>query len=129
MPLGHTCDRRSFRILAIIDEFTRERLAIDVARKLNRDDVLERRAWLMATRGVPDHIRSDTGTEFTSKRLDQWAYLSHVKLAFNRRGKPTNNASIEALNGRLRAECLNENWFLSPADATKKVERWRPTLQ
>ena len=67
----------------------------------------------------------DNGTEFTSKRLDQWAYLQGVRLDFSRRGKPTDNGLIEAFNGRLRAECLNENWFLSLDDVKEKVKSWR----
>jgi len=69
---ARTRDGRSFRMLAIIDEFTRECLAIDVARKLNHDDVLERLTWLMATRGVPGHIRSDNGSAFTAKAVRRW---------------------------------------------------------
>ena len=57
--------------------------------------------------------------------LDQWAYLNGVELDFSRPGKPTDNAFIEAFNGRLREECLNENWFLSLEDAREKVEAWR----
>ena len=67
----------------------------------------------------------DNGTEFTSKRLDQWAYLNGVCLEFSPRGKLTDKGLIEAFNGRLRAECLNENWFLSLEDAREKVESWR----
>ena len=74
---------------------------------------------------LPKKIRVDNGTEFTSKRLDQWAYLSGVRLDFSRPGKPTDNGLIEAFNGRLRAECLNENWFLSLADAKEKVAAWK----
>ena len=76
-------------------------------------------------RGLPDRIRVDNGTGFTSKRLDQWAYLREVELAFSRRGKPTDNGIIEAFNDRLRAECLNTNWFLSMEDAREKVAAWR----
>ena len=65
------------------------------------------------------------GTEFTSKVLDQWAYANGVKLDFSRLWKPTDNAFIESFNGRVRQECLNENWFLSLADARHKVEKWR----
>ena len=74
---------------------------------------------------LPRTIRVDNGPEFTSKRLDQWAYLNGVELDFSRSGKPTDNAFIEAFNGRFRQECLNENWFLSLADAEEKVESWR----
>ena len=76
-------------------------------------------------RGKPEKIRVDNGPEFTSKRLDQWAYLNQVELDFSRPGKPTDNAFIEAFNGRLREECLNQNWFLSLEDAREKVEVWR----
>ncbi len=74
---------------------------------------------------MPERIRVDNGTEFTSKRLDQWAYLTGRTLEFSRRGQPTDNGLIEAFNGRLRAECLNVNWFLSLDDARQKVESWR----
>lgn len=66
----------------------------------------------------------DNGPEFTSKKLDQWAYLNQVELDFIRPGKPADNAFIEAFNGRLREECLNQSWFLSLEDA-EKVEAWR----
>ena len=65
------------------------------------------------------------GPEFTSRALDQWAYLNGVELDFSRPGKPTDNAIVEAFNGRLRAGCLNENWFLSLDDAKEKIEDWR----
>lgn len=71
-----------------------------------------------------DRVRGN-GTEITSKRLNQWAYLPGVKLEFSRRGKPTDNGLIEAFNCRLRAECLNENRFLSLADAQEKLDAWR----
>jgi len=74
---------------------------------------------------LPRTIRVDNGPEFISKRLDQWAYLNGVELDFSRPGKPTDNGLIEAFNGRLRQECLNENWFLSLDDAREKVEEWR----
>ena len=76
-------------------------------------------------RGLPKTIRVDQGTEFTSKVLDQWAYENGVELDFSRPGKPTDNAFIESFNGRVRQECLNENWFLSLEDARQKVEIWR----
>ena len=85
-------------------------------------EVLQR---LMEQRRLPRTIWVDNGPEFTSKRLDQWAYLNGVKLDFSRPGKPTDNALIEAFNGRFWPECLNENWFLSLEDAEEKVETWR----
>ena len=73
-------------------------------------------------RGTLQSIRVDNGSEFTSKALDHWAYWNRITLDFTRPGKPTDNAYIEALNGRLRQECLNKNWFLSVAEAQEKVE-------
>ena len=76
-------------------------------------------------RGLPEKIRVDNGSEFTGKVLDQWAYVNMVRLDFSRRGKPTDDGLIEAFNGRLRTECLNENWFMSIDDAREKLEAWR----
>ena len=75
--------------------------------------------------GLPASIRVDQGTEFVSRDLDLWAYQRGVTLDFSRPGKPTDNAFIEAFNGRFRAECLNAHWFLSLADAREKMEDWR----
>jgi len=77
--------------------------------------------WRCSWQSTQLNAGVDNGTEFTSKRLDQWAYLSGVRLDFSRPGTPTDNGLIEAFNGRLHAECLNENWFLSLADAKEKV--------
>jgi len=118
-------DGRRFRLLTIVDDFTRESLAIEVGQRLTGDRVAEVLDRIRRGRGLPERIRVDNGTEFTSKRLDQWAYLNGVQLEFSRRGKPTDNGLIESFNGRLRAECLNENWFLSLDDARSKVESWR----
>ena len=115
-------DGRRFRLLTIVDDFTRESLAIEVASGLRGDDVARALDRVKSVRGaLPKKIRVDNGSEFTSKRLDQWAYLRGVRLDFSRPGKPTDNGHIEALNGRLRAECLNENWVLSLDDAKRKV--------
>ena len=119
-------DGRRFRLLTIVDDFTRESLAIEVGQRLNGDDVARVLDQIRSTRGVlPKKIRVDNGAGFASKRLDQWAYLNKVRLDFSRPGKPTDNGLIEAFNGRLRAECLNENWFMSLADAKEKVGAWR----
>ncbi len=75
--------------------------------------------------GYPRTIRVDQGTEFVSRDLDLWAYARGVELDFSRPGKLTDNAFIEAFNGRFRAECLNQHWFLTLADAREKVEDWR----
>ena len=75
--------------------------------------------------GCPKTIRVDQGSEFASRDLDLWAYARGVTLDFSRPSKPTDNAFIEAFNGRLRAECLNAHWFLTLADAREKLEDWR----
>lgn len=75
--------------------------------------------------GYPKTIRVDQGSEFVSRDLDLWAYQHGVELDFSGPGKPTDNAFIEAFNGRFRAECLNAHWFLSLADAREKMEAWR----
>jgi len=119
-------DGRKFRLLTLVDDFTRESLVIEVGQRLTGDRVADALDRVRRNRGaLPEKIRVDNGTEFTSKRLDQWAYLHGVRLDFSRPGKPTDNGLIEAFNGRLRAECLNENWFLSLEDAREKIERWR----
>ena len=74
---------------------------------------------------IPEDDRVDQGSEFISRDLDLWAYRHGVELDFSRPGKPTDNAFIEAFNGRFRAECLSAHWFLSLADAREKVEAWR----
>ena len=75
--------------------------------------------------GYPRSIRVDQGSEFVSRDMDLWAYANNVILDFSRPGKPTDNAFIEAFNGRLRAECLNAHWFLTLEDAREKLEAWR----
>lgn len=118
-------DGRRIRLLTIVDHFTRESLAIVVGQRLGDHEVVEALDQIGMNRRLPKTIRVDNGTEFTSKTLDQWAYANNVTLDFSRPGKPTDNAFIESYNGRVRAECLNENWFLSLDDARTKVEAWR----
>lgn len=113
------------KLFTLVDNFTRESLAIEVAERMGGHRVVEVLMMVAAERGLPEMIRLDNGPEFTSKSLDQWAYLNGVKLDFSRPGKPTDNAFIESFNGRFRQECLNENWFLSIEDAREKVEIWR----
>ena len=113
------------RLLTLVDNFTRESLAIEVDTHLGGHRVVEVLQHIGLARNLPRTIRVDNGPEFISKVLDQWAYLNGVELDFSRPGKPTDNAFIEAFNGRLREECLNENWFLSLEDATEKIEAWR----
>ena len=118
-------DGRRLRLLTLVDNFTRESLAIEVSDHIGGAKVVEVLMRLREERGLPRTIRVDNGPEFISKALDQWAYLNGVALDFSRPGKPTDNGLIEAFNGRLRQECLNESWFLSLEDAKEKVEAWR----
>ena len=114
-----------FRLLTLVDNFSRERLAVEVGQRLTGDDVVKALERVSAARGAPEAIRVDNGPEFISRSLDLWAYWNGVKLDFSRPGKPTDNALIESFNGKLRQECLNQHWFLSLEDAAEKVERWR----
>ncbi len=118
-------DGRRIRLLTLVDNFTCESLAIEVAQSLGGQRVVEVLMDVVMKRGLPGKIRVDNGPEFTSKILDQWAYLNGVELDFIRPGKPTDNALIESFNGHFRQECLNENWFLSLEDAREKIEEWR----
>jgi transposase InsO family protein len=122
---GYTHDGRSFRMLTLVDEFTRECLAIDVGRKLNHDDVLERLSWLMATRGVPQHIRSDNGGEFTAQAVRDWLRRVGVATQYIEPGSPWENGYVESFNGKLRDELLNGEIFYTLAEAKVLIERWR----
>jgi transposase InsO family protein len=122
---GRTHDGAAFRTLNIVDEFTRECLAIDVARRLGSDDVLERLAWLMATRGVPGHIRSDNGSEFTATAVRDWLAKVGVKTLYIEPGSPWENGYVESFNGKLRDELLNGEIFYSLTEAKVLIERWR----
>jgi putative transposase len=116
---------RRFRALAIIDDYSRECPTIEVDTSLGGArvvDVLER---LADTRGLPKVITMDNGPEFAGRVLDEWAYRRGVKLNFIRPGKPTDNAFAESFIGRLRDECLNENWFMSLRHARDIIETWR----
>lgn len=118
-------DGRLFRTLNIIDDFSRESVAIEVDTSMGGARVARVLQRLGEQRKLPATIVTDNGPEFTSKALDAWAHTSGVKLHFIRPGKPTENAYIESFNGRFREECLNENWFTNLLDARTKIELWR----
>jgi len=120
-----THDGRPYRMLTLVDEFTRECLAIDVARRLRSDDVLERLAWLFATRGVPAHIRSDNGPEFTAHVVRDWLARLDVKTLFIQPGSPWENGYVESFNSKLRDELLNGEIFYTLREAKVIIERWR----
>ncbi len=118
-------DGRGFRTLNIVDDFTRECVAIEVDRSLPGLRVARVLDRLHATIGLPPSIVVDNGPEFAGRTLDAWAYARGVTLRFIRPGKPVENAYIESFNGKFRDECLNEHWFVSLADAQVTIEAWR----
>ena len=116
---------RRFRALTVVDNFSRECLAIEADQGMRGEQVVKVLERLKYVRGLPEVIRVDNGSEFISKAMDKWAYDNQVKLSFSRPGKPVDNAFIESFNGSFRDECLNVNWFLSIQDARQKIEAWR----
>ena len=120
-----TRDGRAVRLLNIIDEYTRECLSIDVARKLDSTHVLDRLAWLFVHRGVPDHIRSDNGSEFTATKVRDWLGKIGVSTLFIEPGSPWENGYVESFNGKLRDELLNREIFDTLLEAKILVEQWR----
>lgn len=119
-------DGRCFRILTLVDNYTRECLALEVGQSLTGADVVRALTSVAAQRqAFPTRIQVDNGPEFVSLALDKWAYENAVTLDFSRPGKPTDNAFIESFNGSLRDECLNVTWFMSFDDARQKLENWR----
>jgi putative transposase len=118
-------DGRRIRVLTLVDNHTRESLAIHVAQRIRGMEVAEVLERVSKEHGKPRTIRVDNGPEFISKDVDLWAYWNHVKLDFSRPGKPTDNVYIESFNARFRLECLNEHWFMSLEDAREKTEEWR----
>ena len=114
-----------FRILTLVDNFSRVSLAIRGGQRMTGDHVVQILQEVAQRTGYPRTIQVDNGPEFISKSLDWWAYWNEVKLDFSRPGKPTDNAVIESFNGKFRQECLNEHWFLSLSDAQEKIDRWR----
>jgi putative transposase len=118
-------DGRKLRALTIVDDFTRECLAIEVDTSLPGSRVVAVLERLRDLRGLPKSITVDHGPEFEGRILDAWAYKNRVDLAFIRPGKPVDNCYIESFNGRFRDECLNEHWFITMAHARSTIEAWR----
>ena len=118
-------DGRRLRCLNIVDDFTRECLAIEVDTSLPGRRVVSVLERLAEFRGLPHSVTVDNGPEFISKALDEWAYRQQLQLRFIAPGKPTQNAYVESFNGRFRDECLNEHWFLSMRHAREVIATWR----
>jgi putative transposase len=122
---ARTHDGRSLRLLVMIDEYSRECLAIRVARRLNSAHVIELLGDCMLQYGVPDHVRSDNGAEMTARRVKQWLASVGTKPLFIEPGSPWENGYCESFNGKLRDECLNGEIFYSPKEAQVVIEQWR----
>ena len=118
-------DGTRFRILTIVDTFTRLSPAMDVRQNFRGSDVVDTLERVSRQLGYPKTIRLDNGPEFISKELDLWAFMHDVTLDFSRPGKPTDNAFIESFNGKFRNECLNQHWFMSMTEARQEIEAWR----
>ena len=123
--MARTHDGKAFRMLTIIDEYTRECLAIDVARRLRSDDVLYRLVELFVDRGPPGHIRSDNGAEFTAKVVREWLARIGVKTLYIEPASPWENGFNESFNGKLRDELLDGEIFYTLREAQVLIERWR----
>jgi putative transposase len=117
-------DGRRIRALTVVDHYSHEAICILVGPSLNGNDVADAMARLAAERDKPKAIKVDNGSEFAGKVMDRWAYENGVELDFSRPGKPTDNALVESFNGRFRQECVNPHWFLSLADAKRKIAAW-----
>jgi putative transposase len=118
-------DGRRLRILTIVDEYSRECPAIEVDTSINGQRVAYVLDRIANVRGYPKCIVVDNGPEFAGKVLDEWAYRRGVQLHFITPGKPVENCYVESFNGKLRNECLNENWFLNITEAREIIENWR----
>jgi len=113
------------KILAVLDEYSRESLAIRVERSIDSQKVIETLRRLVMQRGAPDHIRSDNGPEFVAQAVQEWIRASGSRTIFISPGSPWENAYIESFNGKFRDECLNMEVFVSGAEAQMIVEAWR----
>lgn len=118
-------DGRAFRMLCVLDEHTRECLAIEVARSITSQDVILVLSRLMRLHSKPAFIRSDQGTEFTAGAVMRWLRDQSVGPAFIPPGRPWHNGFVESFNGKLRDECLNREWFRDLREARMLIEQWR----
>ncbi len=120
-----TTNGRAFKILNIIDEYTRVDLATRVSRKISSQDVIDELFKLFIFRGIPEHIRSDNGPEFTAKAVRKWLSRLGVKTLFIEKGSPWENGYIESFNGKMRDELLNREIFTTLEEAKVLIEQWR----
>jgi putative transposase len=123
--MTRTSEGRSLRMLNIIDEYSRECLAILVRRQITSQDVIDVLFELFIFRGIPEYIRSDNGPEFTAKAVRSWLERLGVKTLFIEPGSPWENGYIESFNGKLRDELLNREIFTTLTEAKILIEQWR----
>jgi putative transposase len=116
---------RRLRCLNIVDEYSRECVAIHVAHSIPAVGVIQVLERLRQERGLPEVIVTDNGSEFTSRAFDAWAYARGVKIEYIQPGKPMQNPFVESFNGTVRDDCLNLHWFVTLRDAQMTIERWR----
>ena len=116
---------QKLKCLTIVDEWTRECLAIKVAGSIRSKHVIEVLSQLISVRGAPRYIRSDNGPEFVSMAILQWLSAQSIETAYIAPGKPMQNGTNESFNGKFRDECLAMEWFRSRAEATVIIETWR----
>jgi putative transposase len=124
---SRTHDGRAFRILNILDEYTRERLDMTAERKITAHQVIERLAHLFIAKGIPEHIRSDDGPEFTAKAIRKWLEDLGVATLFIEPGSPRENGYVESLNGKLRDELLDGEIFTTLLEVKVLIGNWRRT--
>ena len=113
------------KILTLTDEFTRESLAIEVATRMNAEQVIQVLDRVLRVRGTPGYIRSDNGPEFIARSVQRWLTQQHIQTAYIEPGSPWQNAFGESFNGRLGDECLNMEWFRNLQEAQVVIARWR----
>jgi len=123
--MARTSDGRSFRILTLIDEYSRECLALLVDRGITSQDVIDQLFNLFVLKGIPENIRSDNGTEFTAREIINWLNHLGVKTLFIEPGSPWENGYIESFNGKMRDELLNREIFTTLTEAKVLIEEWR----
>jgi putative transposase len=123
--IARTADGRAFRILTMLDEFTRECLAMLVNRHITSRDVIDQLFQLFVLRGIPENIRSDNGPEFTAREIRRWLARIGVKTLFIERGSPWENGYIESFNGKMRDELINREVFNTLTEAKVLIEAWR----
>ena len=123
--MERTANGRAFKILNIIDEFTRKNLSSKVDRRIRSQDVIDELFELFILQGIPEHIRSDNGPEFTARAVRQWLERLGVKTLFIEPGSPWENGYIESFNGKMRDELLDREVFTTLQEAKVLIERWR----